>query len=60
VEARRVVAGLVGLLRREYGWWDRFDPAVFARHASAEQWQSVDAYTEAAAGFLHEARTARK
>ncbi|WP_159499423.1 ParB N-terminal domain-containing protein [Microbacterium sp. 18062] len=51
---------LVDLLRREHGWWDRFDPTDFGRHAEPDQWELVDTYITAAATFLATARTARE
>ena len=54
------VRKLVDLLRREHGWWDRFDPTDFGRHAEPDQWELVDTYITAAATFLATARTARE
>lgn len=51
---------LVDLLRREHGWWDRFDPSDFGRHAEADQWELVETYIDASAAFLDAARTARE
>ena len=51
---------LVDLLRREHGWWDRFDPTDFGRHAEPDQWELADTYITAAATFLDAARTARE
>jgi len=51
---------LVDLLRREHGWWDRFDPTDFGRHAEPDQWELVETYITAAATFLDAARTARE
>lgn len=50
---------LVDLLRREHGWWDRFDPSDFGRYADAEQWQLMETYAAGATGFLTAATAAR-
>lgn len=50
---------LVDLLRREHGWWDRFDAGDFGRYADAEQWQLVETYAAGATGFLTAATAAR-
>lgn len=54
------VRKLVDLLRREHGWWDRYDPAVFGMHADAEQWELVETSITQAGVFLDTARTARE
>src|SRR5699024_1148514 len=54
------VRKLVDLLRREHGWWDRFDPAVFGMHADAEQWELVETSITQASVFLDTARAARE
>lgn len=51
---------LVDLLRREHGWWDRFDPTDFGRHAEPDQWELVETYITNAATFLATARAARE
>jgi ParB family chromosome partitioning protein len=51
---------LVDLLRREHGWWDRYDPTDFGRYADAEQWQLVESYATGTAEFLTIARQARR
>ncbi|GGM63383.1 hypothetical protein GCM10010489_38610 [Microbacterium saperdae] len=51
---------LVDLLRREHGWWDRYNPEDFGRYADAEQWELVQTYITEAATFLDQARTARE
>lgn len=50
---------LVDQLRREHGWWDRYDPAEFGEYADAEQWALVEEYVAGANGFLTLARSAR-
>ena len=50
---------LVDLLRREHGWWDRYNPEDFGQYADGEQWELVDTYITEANGFLDQARTAR-
>ncbi|MHC9043323.1 ParB/RepB/Spo0J family partition protein [Microbacterium saperdae] len=51
---------LVDLLRREHGWWDRFDPTDFGRHAEPDQWELVETYITESATFLERARAARQ
>lgn len=53
------VRKLVDLLRREHGWWDRFDPEVFGAHADAEQWELVETSITESGRFLAAARTTR-
>lgn len=50
---------LVDLLRREHGWWDRFDPATFGTYADDAQWDLVTSYIAGATGFLEAASGAR-
>lgn len=50
---------LTDLLRREHGWWDRFDAGDFGRYADAEQWELVESYVAGATGFLTAAAAAR-
>jgi ParB-like chromosome segregation protein Spo0J len=50
---------LVDLLRREHGWWDRYDPTDFGQYADTEQWALVETYITEASGFLDLARQAR-
>lgn len=57
---RHQIRKLVDLLRREHGWWDRFDPADFGRHAEADQWELVETYIAQSDAFLQKARTARE
>jgi ParB family chromosome partitioning protein len=58
--ARRGIAQLVEALRREHGWWDRHDPAVFARLATDQQWELVAGCARGAARFWDAAQTARR
>lgn len=51
---------LVDLLRREHGWWDRFEPTDFGHHAEPDQWELVETYITEAATFLEKARAARE
>lgn len=51
---------LVDLLRREHGWWDRYDPTDFGKYADEEQWELVETFITESAGFLDHARTARE
>lgn len=50
---------LVDLVRREHGWWERYDPVDFGRYAEEEQWELLESYLSGAAGFLERARAAR-
>lgn len=50
---------LADVLRREHGWWDRYDPVEFGRYADADQWDLVDGYATGVASFIDLARTAR-
>ncbi|WP_308465227.1 ParB N-terminal domain-containing protein [Rathayibacter soli] len=54
------VRKLVDLLRREHGWWNRFDPAVIAEHASDKQWDLINTAAAGANAFVTTALTARK
>jgi ParB family chromosome partitioning protein len=56
---KRAIRQLVDLLRREHGWWDRHDPAVFARLADEEQWELVASYIERADDWLARAENTR-
>jgi ParB family chromosome partitioning protein len=56
---KHAIRKLVDLLRREHGWWDRYDPADFGRYADDEQWELVETYITEASRFLDHARTAR-
>lgn len=50
---------LVDLLRREHGWWDRYNPEDFGTYADGEQWELVEENITSAGAFLETARTAR-
>ena len=50
---------LVDLLRREHGWWDRFDPDDFGRHADPGPWDLVASYAAGGSGFIEAATLAR-
>ena len=54
------VRKLVDLLRREHGWWDRFDPTDFGRHADPDQWELVETYIAGAMNFRNLALTAHE
>lgn len=56
---KHAIRKLVDLLRREHGWWDRYNPEDFGRYADAEQWELVESYITEASRFLEQARTAR-
>jgi ParB family chromosome partitioning protein len=56
---RRQVRQLVDLLRRDHGWWDRFDPTTFGRLADQNQWALAVSHITSAARFLTQAETAR-
>ncbi|MDQ1128986.1 ParB N-terminal domain-containing protein [Microbacterium sp. SORGH_AS_0888] len=56
---KHAIRKLVDLLRREHGWWDRYDPADFGKYADDEQWELVETCITEAARFLDHARTAR-
>ena len=54
------VRKLVDLLRREHGWWDRFDPTDFGRHADPDQCELVETYIAGAMNFRNLALTAHE
>jgi ParB family chromosome partitioning protein len=54
------VRKLVDLLRREHGWWDRYDPAVIGEHATAEQWELIETAAAGATSFVVAAVAARQ
>lgn len=56
---KHAVRKLVDLLRREHGWWDRYNPEDFGQYADDEQWELVETYITEASGFLDLARQAR-
>jgi ParB family chromosome partitioning protein len=53
------VRKLVDLLRREHGWWERFDPAVIGEYATEEQWELLSSAVAGPTGFLEDADNAR-
>lgn len=57
---KHAIRKLVDLLRREHGWWDRYDPTDFGKYADEEQWELVETFITESAGFLDHARTARE
>ena len=50
---------LVDMLRREHGWWDRFDADDFGRYADPDQWELVASYAVGSSRFLEAATLAR-
>lgn len=56
---KHAVRKLVDLLRREHGWWERFDPAEIGQYATTEQWELIDTYLTGTAAFGEAAREAR-
>ncbi|MDN5811473.1 MULTISPECIES: ParB/RepB/Spo0J family partition protein [Micrococcaceae] len=56
---KHAIRKLVDLLRREHGWWNRYDPDDFGKHADAAQWELIDSYITEASRFLDLARAAR-
>lgn len=59
LKEKHQVRKLVDLLRREHGWWNRFDPEIIAAHADEEQWQLIDTYAAGAAAFVDAASKLR-
>lgn len=53
------VRKLVDLLRREHGWWERYDPAEIGQYADETQWDLIDTYVEGATTFITAATSAR-
>lgn len=53
------VRKLVDLLRREHGWWDRFEPAIIGRHATDEQWELITSAAAGAQRFINDTRPLR-
>ena len=58
-EDRRQVRLLVDLLRREHGWWDRYDPATIGHYATPDQWDLLSSSITGASTFLHQAADIR-
>ena len=56
---KHAIRKLVDLLRREHGWWDRYNPEDFGRYADGEQWELVETHITEASRFLDQASTAR-
>lgn len=57
---KHAIRKLVDLLRREHGWWDRYDPEDFGKHADEAQWELVETSITESHGFLDLARQARE
>lgn len=57
---KHAIRKLVDLLRREHGWWDRYDPEDFGKHADDAQWELVESYIIESHRFLDFARGARE
>lgn len=53
------VRKLVDLLRREHGWWERYDPAEIGRYADNAQWDLIETYAEGATAFVTAATASR-
>lgn len=53
------VRKLVDVLRREHGWWERYDPDDVGQYADESQWELITSYIDGADGFLARALTAR-
>lgn len=56
---KHAIRKLVDLLRREHGWWDRFNPTEFGSYADEEQFDLVATYVTSANDFLQHAQAAR-
>ena len=56
---KHAIRKFVDLLRREHGWWDRYDAEDFGKHADEAQWELVDSYVTESGRFLDRARDAR-
>lgn len=56
---KHAIRKLVDLLRREHGWWDRFDPDEVGAHADDPQWELITSYADGVTTFVDQARTAR-
>lgn len=50
---------LVDLLRREHGWWDRYDPQEVGTYADDTQWELITSYVDGATAFRATAEAAR-
>ncbi|PRI10433.1 ParB N-terminal domain-containing protein [Leucobacter massiliensis] len=56
---KHAIRKLVDLLRREHGWWDRYNPIDFGSYADEEQFDLVATYVTSANDFLQHAQAAR-
>ncbi len=56
---KHAIRKLVDLLRREHGWWDRYNPTDFGSYADEEQFDLVATYVTSANDFLQQAQAAR-
>lgn len=56
---KHAVRKLVDLLRREHGWWERFDPAEIGQYADDTQWELITSYLAGATAFITAATTTR-
>lgn len=54
------VSEQIDILSREHGWWDRYDPEDFGKHADDAQWELVESYIIESHRFLDFARGARE
>lgn len=50
---------LVDLLRREHGWWERYDPGDVGTYADEHQWELISSYMDGADRFFAQANAAR-
>ncbi|MEX3510668.1 ParB/RepB/Spo0J family partition protein [Kocuria carniphila] len=57
---KHAVRKLVDLLRREHGWWERFDAAEIGQYADEAQWDLITSYLTGAEAFITAATTARE
>jgi ParB family chromosome partitioning protein len=53
------VRKLVDLLRREHGWWDRYDPNLIGQWATDEQWELIRQAAAGASAFITAAQASR-
>lgn len=56
---KHAIRKLVDLLRREHGWWDRYDPEDFGTYADDAQFELVETSITESHRFLDLARHAR-
>ena len=57
---KHAIRKLVDLLRREHGWWDRYDPEDFGTHADDAQWELVTTSITESHRFLDLTQRARE